>query len=412
MPDFDIIVIGGGMVGAACVALLTADRALDDLRIALVEVQGPGLPPPEDDIDVRVSAVSRASERILTRAGAWEHIAPATRSAYSDMVVWDMQGAPRGHGCITFSASEIGEPNLGYIIENRRMQWALWEGERFRKRVVALQAGLTGIAFADEYARITLDDGRSCTAGLLIAADGSASTSRQLAGIQLQGARYDQHAVVTHVSTERPHQHTAWQRFLRKGPLAFLPLVDGRSSIVWSTTPDHAEHLVTCEPQQFERDLAEASAHVLGAVKLTAPRAMFPLQWAHVHEYCRPRFVLIGDAAHIVHPLAGQGVNLGMLDAAALVQTLSQAYVAGVRSVELGEARVLRRYERWRKSENALALGLIDGLKHLFGATAPAVGPLRRTGLSLLDRTPAAKRFLIMRALGLAGEVPEVVRTA
>jgi 2-octaprenylphenol hydroxylase len=228
----------------------------------------------------------------------------------------------------------------------------------------------------------------------------------------LHGARYHQHAVVTHVSTERPHQHTAWQRFLRKGPLAFLPLADGRSSIVWSTTPDHAEHLVTCEPQQFERDLAEASAHVLGTVKLSAPRAMFPLQWAHVREYCRPRFVLIGDAAHTVHPLAGQGVNLGMLDAAALVQTLSQAYAGGARSVELGEPRVLRRYERWRKSENALALGLIDGLKHLFGATAPAVGPLRRTGLTLLDRTPPAKRFLIMRALGLAGEVPDVVRTA
>ena len=409
MPDFDLIIIGGGMVGAACAALLACERTLDDLRIALVDPQGPGLPPPEDDIDVRVSAVSRASERILTRAGAWEHIAPATRSAYSDMVVWDMDGTARGNGCITFSASEIGEPNLGYIIENRRVQWALWEAKRFRERVVALKAGLTDIAFADDSARITLDDGRSYSARLLIAADGSASTSRQLAGIQLQGARYDQHAVVTHVSTERPHQHTAWQRFLRKGPLAFLPLADGRSSIVWSTSPEHAEHLVACDAQQFERDLTEASAHVLGSVKLTAPRMKFPLQWAHARDYCKPRFVLIGDAAHTVHPLAGQGVNLGMLDAAALVQTLSQAYVGGARAVELGELRVLRRYERWRKSENALAMSLIDGLKHLFGVTIPVVGSLRRTGLTLLDRTPPAKRFLIMRALGLAGETPKVV---
>jgi 2-octaprenylphenol hydroxylase len=408
MPDFDIIVIGGGMVGAACAALIAADRKLDDLRIALVEAQGPGLPPPDDDIDLRVSAVSRASERILERAGAWSHI--ALRSPYSDMVVWDVKGAPRGAGSISFSASEIGEPNLGYIIENRRLQWALWEAERFRERVVVLKAGLTDIAFADESARVTLDDGRSFSACLLIAADGSASTSRQLAGIRLEGAHYHQHAVVTHIATERPHQYTAWQRFLPKGPLAFLPLADGRSSIVWSTTPDYAEHLATCAPEQFERELGEASAHVLGALKVTAPRARFPLQWAHASEYCKPRFVLIGDAAHTVHPLAGQGVNLGMLDAAALVQILSDAHANGAQPTELGELRVLRRYERWRKSENALALSLIDGLKHLFGSTGLVLGSLRRSGLTFLDRTPVAKRFLIMRALGLAGEVPEIVK--
>jgi 2-octaprenylphenol hydroxylase len=410
MNDFDIIVIGGGMVGAACAALIAADRKLEDLRIALVEAQGPGVPPPEDDIDLRVSAVSRASERILQRAGAWDHI--ALSSPYSEMVVWDMAGTPRGKGCIDFSASEIGEPNLGYIIENRRMQWAVWEAERFRERVVVLKAGLTDIALTDECARVTLDDGRSFSAALLIAADGAASTSRQLARIPLEGARYDQHAVVTHVATARPHQHTAWQRFLPKGPLAFLPLADGRSSIVWSTTPDHAEHLVACEPEQFERELCAASAQVLGTVKLTAPRVRFPLQWAHARQYCKPRFVLIGDAAHTVHPLAGQGVNLGLLDAAALVQTLSAARAAGASAIELGELRVLRRYERWRKSENALALGLIDGLKHLFGNTGSILGSVRRSGLTLLDRMPIAKRFLILRALGVAGEVPEAVKTA
>jgi 2-octaprenylphenol hydroxylase len=231
-----------------------------------------------------------------------------------------------------------------------------------------------------------------------------------MAGIETAGWKYDQSAVVTHVKTERSHKNTAWQRFTANGPVAFLPLADGRSSIVWTTTPEHAEKLVAATPEAFARELESASDHVLGGVEVAATRARFPLQLAHAREYTRPRFALLGDAAHAVHPLAGQGVNLGFMDAAALVETLANARKEGSSLDGLSEPRVLRRYARWRKSENMLALGLIDGINKLFSNDNPALGGLRRAGFAAIERTPMAKRFFIMRALGLSGERPEMVR--
>jgi 2-octaprenylphenol hydroxylase len=222
------------------------------------------------------------------------------------------------------------------------------------------------------------------------------------------GWKYDQFAVVTHVQTEKPHQRTAWQRFTATGPVAFLPLADGRSSIVWTTTPEHSEQLVAATPETFAQELELASDHVLGAIKVAAPRARFPLQLAHSREYTKPRFALLGDAAHAVHPLAGQGVNLGFMDCAALIETLASARQEGASLDALAESRVLRRYERWRKSENLLALGLIDGINKLFSNDSSVLGTLRRAGFTAIERTPLAKRFLIMRALGLAGERPKM----
>jgi 2-octaprenylphenol hydroxylase len=406
-PDFDIVVVGGGMVGACVAALLAEQREVADLRIAVLEAKPPTLPPSSSDIDLRVSAVSPASQHILEAAHAWSKIAAAALSPYTEMTVWDATARPRGSGSIHFSASATGEPYLGYIVENKRIQWALYESPAFR-RVTLLRAELTQLEFEDERVLISLSDGRQIGAALVVGADGADSISRRLAGIETSGWNYEQRAFVTHVATEMPHARTAWQRFLPPGPIAFLPLHDGRSSIVWTTSPEHAQHLLECSPDELGRELTSALDGTLGDVTASAARAQFPLRLVHARNYCRERFVLVGDAAHAVHPLAGQGVNLGLLDAAALVELITAARRSGT---DWTERSLLRRYERWRKSENAVALALVDGLNRLFSNSSAPLTWARRVGLSFVDRSDFAKRFLIGRAMGLAGDTPAVAAT-
>jgi len=405
--DFDVLIVGGGMVGACLAAAAANDRELGGLRIALLDANPP-TQPPDAQIDLRVSAVSRASQRILESFGAWPLIPEGYRSPYAEMVVWDAGGKPFGSGSIHFSASETSEPNLGHIVENRRLQWAIYATPVFSSRVTVLRATLSGLTFEDEYAAASLGDGRRVTAALIVGADGAGSASRKLAGIETAGWPYEQHAFVTHVSTEQPHRQTAWQRFQPNGPIAFLPLADGRSSIVWTTKPDHAQSLVHGDPQAVGGEIAAALDRTLGAATIAGPRGSFPLALTHAKRYCLPRFVLVGDAAHAVHPLAGQGVNLGFLDCAALVETLSTELAATGTVASLAEMRVLRRYERWRKSENTLALGLVDGLNRLFSNSSDALGWIRRAGLGLVNDSIVAKRALIGRAMGIAGEVPRL----
>ncbi len=409
-PDFDLLIIGGGMVGACLAALAGSDRELSRLRIALLEPHPPTRPPAGNDVDLRVSAISRGSQRMLESIGAWAHIPSQHVSAYSDMIVWDARSRPRGVGSLHFSAAETSEPSLGSIIENRRVQWGLYESPAMRNRVTVLRAELSALEADIDEAVVTLADGRRIGAELIVGADGADSLSRKLAGIETRGWDYEQRAFVTHVSTEHPHAHTAWQRFLPAGPIAFLPLADGRSSIVWSTTPDHAQSLVNCEPQVLARELTDALDGALGQVGVAGPRAQFPLRLTHARQYCKSRFVLVGDAAHAVHPLAGQGVNLGFLDCAALVQILSAELDAGIRPADLGEIRVLRRYERWRRSENALALGMIDGLNRLFSNSNDLLTWARRAGLSAVNGSALAKRFFIGRAMGTGGDAPAIMR--
>jgi 2-octaprenylphenol hydroxylase len=406
--DFDVLIVGGGMVGACLAAAFANDRALSRLRIALLDANPP-TQPPDPDIDLRVSAISRASQRILESFGAWNLIPENYRSSYCEMVVWDAGGKPFGSGAIHFSAAETHEPNLGHIIENRRIQWAIYSSPVFTNRVTQLRATLAGLEFADEFATALLGDGRRITATLIVGADGAKSATRTLAGIDTTERVYEQHAFVTHLRTEHPHRQTAWQRFQPDGPIAFLPLADGRSSIVWSTKPERAQALVQGEAGEVAREVAAAIDHVLGEVTIDGPRGSFPLAMKHATSYCAPRLVLVGDAAHAVHPLAGQGVNLGLLDCAALVETLSAAFAASGSVGSLAEMRVLRRYERWRKSENTLALGLIDGLNRLFSNSSDALAWVRRTGLSAVNDSTVAKRALIGRAMGIAGEVPKLV---
>jgi len=408
--DFHIVIVGGGMVGACAAALAAVDPRLAELRIAVLEAHPPAAPP-QGDVDLRVSAVSRASQRILTAVGAWPLVPPQSLSPYEEMIVWDAASKPGGAGAIHFSASATSEPNLGHIVENRRLQWALYDCPPFRQRVTLLRAELAGLTLERDRAVVSLGDGRALSAALVVGSDGAASLSRKLAGIETAGWNYDQRALVTHVRTERPHARTAWQRFLADGPIAYLPLADGRSSIVWTTRPAHAEHLAACPPEQASQEIEQALDGVLGKVEVAAPRMHFPLRLTHARQYCKERFALVGDAAHSIHPLAGQGVNLGFLDCAALVQVLAQELADGGTVEALAELRVLRRYERWRKSENLIALGMVDGLNRLFSTSDETLGWIRRSGLGAVNRSALAKRFFIGRALGTAGELPRVARS-
>lgn len=221
------------------------------------------------------------------------------------------------------------------------------------------------------------------------------------------GWNYHQKAVVAHVRPEKSHQETAWQRFLPSGPLAFLPLHDGRCSIVWSTTPEQADALLALEASAFAEALAEAFDQRLGSILEVGRRGAFPLRLQHAQTYVKPGLALIGDAAHVVHPLAGQGVNLGLLDAAALAEVILDALNAGQ---DFASFKTLRRYERWRKGDNLLMLAVMDGFKRLFGTALPPVRLLRNIGLNLTDAAGPLKHLIARRAMGLDGDLPRLAQ--
>jgi 2-octaprenylphenol hydroxylase len=404
--DFDLAIVGGAMVGAAYAALAATQAGTARLRIALLEPRPAAPPAPGDPLDLRVSALSRASQRLMERTGAWPAIAARGASPYRRMVVWDAEGHPDGPGAIRFDAAELAEPDLGHIVENRSVQAALIGCARERG-VTLLQSGIESVAVDGAGAQITTSEGRRLSAGLVIGADGHDSAVRRSAGIETRGWEYAQTGIVAHLAPQRAHAETAWQRFLPGGPLALLPLADGRVSLVWTVPAAAAEELLGLDDAAFGERVTAASAGVLGELRPTTPRAGFPLRLMHAAEYTRPRVALVGDAAHAVHPLAGQGVNLGLMDVAALVQVLGEALEAGE---DIGEQVVLRRYERWRKAENLPAMALMDGLQKLFGSDLPLASWARRTGLALVDRAEPVKRSLIRRAMGIEGDVPAALR--
>jgi 2-octaprenylphenol hydroxylase len=405
--DFDVVIVGGAMAGAGTAALLATTPATASLRVALVEPRPVAAPAADAPLDLRVSALSRSSQTLLERTGAWPAVA-ARATAYRRMVVWEQRQDPAGDEALVFDAAELGEPDLGHIAENRGIQAAL-TGSAQARGVVLLQAGFATLDASRDAVRVGLDDGREFRAALVVGADGAESAVRRQAGIETHGWDYGQRAVVAHLRPERAHGMTAWQRFLDTGPLALLPLADGRVSLVWSTLPDAAESLAALDDAAFSARVTEASGGALGGLVPTTPRASFPLRLLHARRYAAERVVLVGDAAHTVHPLAGQGINLAFLDAAALVDVLGDALAAGD---DPGEARPLRRYERWRKAEALPAIALLDGIKRLYSGGNPLQSRLRRGALGLAQSSSTAKRLLMQRALGVAGELPASVRRA
>ncbi len=400
IQKYDVVIVGGGMVGAVLACAL-GDSVL---RVALLEETPLERIQPDADIGLRVSAITRASQRIFAAVGAWERMQAWRVSPFREMRVWDAAGS----GQICFDSAALGEPLLGWIIENRVIQAALLERARQFSNIELLCPVAPALAgFYPEQAHLQLQDGRELYAQLLVGADGAESKVRHWAKVDVGGWGYGQRAVVAVVRTEESHRETAWQRFLPTGPLAFLPLHDGRCSIVWSTTPAQAEQLLALDETSFALELAEAFEWRLGGITEVGPRGAFPLRLQHAHEYVKPRAALIGDAAHVAHPLAGQGVNLGLLDAAALAEVLLEAVKDGR---DIGALKVLRRYERWRKGENLLMLGLLDGFKRLFGSSWPPLQWARNIGLNLTDAVEPLKNLLARRAMGLEGDLPKLAR--
>ena len=398
--SFDVVIVGGGMVGSALACAL----ALEGFSIALVESREPVRNWPEGELDLRVSALTRASQRILHNLGVWERMAEMRVSPYREMHVWDAGGS----GSIHFDSAEIGEPDLGHIVENRVTQLALWDRLGGLPEVRRFcPAAVSAIDLHQNRPTATLEDGDILQADLLVAADGARSALRGMAGIVTQGWAYGQHAVVANVRPEESHRETAWQRFMPSGPLAFLPVNDGRCSIVWSTSPLHAKELLALDEAAFCRELGQASEHVLGAILEAGPRAQFPLRLRHAKNYVARGLALVGDAAHTVHPLAGQGVNLGFLDAAALVDILVDATTAGRQP---GDLNTLRRYERARKGANMGMLAAMDGFKRLFSNDILPLRLVRNLGLNLTDAATPVKHLITRRALGTLGELPRLAR--
>jgi 2-polyprenylphenol 6-hydroxylase len=404
--DFDVVVVGAGPIGAVMAALLMARKLSAPGRVALVADRFLGSPPQDADWDLRVFALSRASERLLKTCGVWASLPPQRVHAYERMCVWDASGEPQGPGSLRFDCAELGEPNLGSIVDGRALQWQCLQAARGAGAVL-LEADVTHVEVSDARAALALRDGRELRTQLLIAADGPKSTTRALLGIDTAGHTYHQDALVAHVRTAKSHCNTAWQRFLASGPLAFLPLPDGRSSIVWSVALPEAERLRGLDSASFNSALTAASGEVLGNCELTTAVMSFPLQVQYALEYVRPRAVLLGDAAHVVHPLAGQGLNLGLLDCAALADVLGQAGAGGY----FGEQQLLRRYERWRRSENLLAAGAMDALERLFANADPLSRGLRAAGLGAVNRAPFLKHRMVQRALGLSGDIPAFLKS-
>jgi 2-octaprenylphenol hydroxylase len=391
VAHFDVAIVGGGLVGLSLAALLGGAG----FKIALIEAREPQTDWPVDSIDMRVYAISRASQRLLQSTGAWTAIAPWA-CAYTDMRVWDAGGT----GDIHFDSAELGEPELGHIIESRVIETALLAVIRQLPQVLHL-CPQTLAALGEEAGRqrLSLGDGRQLSADLLVGADGRHSLVRDFAGIHAVASAYGQHALVAVVATEREHAATAWQRFLPTGPLAFLPLRDGQSSIVWSATSGAAERLLALDDAAFCQALGAAFEQRLGAVTACGERVLFPLVKQYAEHYVAPGIALLGDASHVIHPLAGQGVNLGFKDVSELAGVLT---AARAQQRAIGSLAVLRRFERARKGDNLATMLAMDGFKQLFGATAPPLRWLRNAGLNLVDATPAVKNAIMRAAMGLA----------
>ncbi|MCP5163500.1 MAG: UbiH/UbiF/VisC/COQ6 family ubiquinone biosynthesis hydroxylase [Pseudomonadales bacterium] len=399
---FDVVIVGAGIAGSALAVALAGH----DLTVALVEAQPlvpPSLPAAVDvgSFDPRVSALTPRSRQLLQELGAWEAIAAYRQCPYTHMTVWDADGT----GCIEFDCAEVGAPALGHIVENRAIVSALLQSVERAADITAFG----GVGLQDcrrdqsaQLMQLQLADGTALRAGLLVAADGALSRVREMLAFRTREWDYGHRAIVTTVQVERSHGGTARQRFLPSGPLAFLPLPGAAGahycSIVWSLRDELVDDLLALDERAFCVALGDAFENRLGEVQACAPRYAFPLRQRHAVDYIQPGVALVADAAHTIHPLAGQGINLGLQD----VAVLAEEVLAGrARGSNPGQAEILRRYQRRRKGDNLVMMAAMDGFKRLFEQQALPVRWLRNAGMRGVGRLKPLKQQLIRHAMGV-----------
>ena len=398
--DADVVVVGGGITGS-CLASLLGQIGFNIILIdADIKYQNS-----LKENDPRVFAITIASERILKKAGAWSSLNERNISPFRRMHVWDENGG----GEINFESASICEPTMGYIIPHQAILHAL------HKKICDLEninhiKGVSPIKIERETNAIILEtvNKQQFKSKLVVAADGSNSNTRKLLNINYQKHDYKQSALACIVTSEISHNEVARQRFLNDGPLAFLPMKNPyESGIVWSSNPERIEQLLRFDKSTFHRELEAAFDNKLGKIKDSTERSTFPLSRAQAEHYVQPRFALVGDSAHTVHPLAGLGANLGLLDAASLAEILMNTFNLGG---DIGRLQVLRRYERWRKGENQQMMYLLDAFKYLFENQFQSVKWLRNFGLDIIDEIPIVKNAIMMRAMGLKGNLPKFAK--
>lgn len=398
----DIAVVGGGMVGAAAASLL----ARAGFSVALVEGSEPDPFNISEPVGLRVSAFSPGSAGVLAEAGAWRLVQRNRCCPYRHMVVEDRDET----AVVEFQAPEFGLDELGSIVENSLVQWALWQALQVMAGVeFHCPDRVAGLAWERDRAVLELDSGASLQASLVVGADGAGSRVREMLGISQEHWEYGQMGLVGVVESEQPNPGVAWQRFMEGGPVAFLPLSDGSSSIVWSRPEAEARRLLALDGESFLAELEQAVAggpgHWPGTLTSCGPRAVFPLTMRLSERYSGRRSVLIGDAAHVTHPLAGQGVNLGLMDAAGLVESL---ILARRNEEDIGSPKVLQKFDRWRRSEAELMCRGVHGIRGLF--MPEEWGPLRRIGLGLVSRSWTVREAFIRRATGSHRNAPALAR--
>lgn len=400
MVSTDVIVVGGGMVGALTAAALGACG----IDVVLLEKTAPA-PFDAEVHDLRVSAVSEASERMLEAVGAWDGIRQMRLCPYRRMLVWESQSTAQ----TLFDSSTIGLPHLGHIVENRVIQLGLWQQLQEMDNVTMVCPGQVDSLQIETERVVISSGGQEYSAALLVAADGANSAVRSMANIDVEGETYNQHALVATVATDEPQQDITWQRFTPNGPQAFLPLSGHRASMVWYESGETIAMLKQLPDDEFLRAMESSFPERLGGLRSLEGLGSFPLKWQHANDYVGPRLALVGDAAHSVHPLAGQGVNMGMLDAAALVECIVDQHAKGG---DIGSSRGLRRYERWRRPQNNVMIRMLDGIHQAFQPQSHAVviSTLRGFALRGADKIRPLNALCIKLAMGLEGDLPQLAR--